>query len=305
MKHFKGIILIVTGAMLWGTTGPLTEWVLKHSGMTVNFLLTVRLLVAGIAILGFLQLTKKPVLEVWKSKCWGRQLLIYSIAGMLGLQYSFTRTIQESNAVFATLLQFLGPIFIVAYTSIKVRMWPPKYQVIGIIGTLVGLFFLLTNVQFDELLVSKEALFWGLILGITFAIYTLYPVHLMSEWGVLLIVGWGMLIGGIVLGMGTFIWQSDEWILLADMKIFLIMASIVFFSSIAFVLFLSSMKYIRPVLTSILSTMEPLTAMAISVVAFSTSFGFWQVIGIFLMLTCVTWISVASEKAEKYDQTDS
>ncbi|MFC5542990.1 MAG: DMT family transporter [Bacilli bacterium] len=300
MKHIKGIMLIVTGAMMWGTTGPLTEWILKSSGMTVNFLLTVRLLVAGIGILGFLQMTKKPVFEVWKTKYWGRQLVVYSIAGMLGLQYSFTTTIQESNAVFATLLQFLGPLFIVAYTSIKVRMWPPRYQVLGIIGTLLGLFLLLTNAKFDQLLVSKEAIFWGLILGITFAIYTLYPVRLMGEWGVLLVVGWGMLIGGIVLGTGTLIWRSEEWILLSNLKIFLIMACIIFFSTIAFVLFLSSMKYISPVLTSILSTMEPLTTMVISVAVFSTSFGFWQVIGIFLMLICVTWISVASEKDEKY-----
>ena len=37
MQHLKGIILIIIGAMLWGATGPLTEWILKDSGMTVNF----------------------------------------------------------------------------------------------------------------------------------------------------------------------------------------------------------------------------------------------------------------------------
>ncbi|MED3661141.1 DMT family transporter [Ureibacillus sp. FSL K6-8385] len=298
MKHLKGISFIVLGAMLWGTTGPLTEWVLKTTGMTVGFLLTLRLLAAGISILAFLQMTKKPIFDLWKTKYWSRQIVVYSILGMLGLQYSFTTTIHVSNAVFATLLQFLGPIFIVAYTSLKVRMWPPGYQVLGIIGTLLGLFLLLTNARFEGLLVGGEALFWGFILGITFAIYTLYPARLMAEWGVLLVVGWGMLVGGIVLGIATFIWKSKEWLLLLDFKIFLIMAAIIFFSTLAFVLFLSSMKYISPVLTSVLSTMEPLTTMVISWMVFSTSFGFWQIIGIVLMLTSVTWISVASEKAE-------
>lgn len=302
MQHLKGIILIIIGAMLWGATGPLTEWILKDSGMTVNFFLTVRLLVAGVAILSFLQITNNSVLAVWKTKYWSRQLVTYSVAGMLGLQYSFTMTIQSSNAVFATLLQFLGPLFILAYTSIKVRTWPPKYQILGVLGTLLGLFLLLTNAKIDQLLVSREALFWGLVLGITFAIYTLYPARLMAEWGVLLVVGWGMLIGGVVLGMGSFIWQSDEWGLLFDFKLLFSMFSIIFFSTAAFVMFLSSMNYISPVLTSILSTMEPLTTMVISMIVFSTRFGLWQVIGILLMLACVTWISVASEKAEKYNK---
>jgi len=35
--------------------------------------------------------------------------------------------------------------------------------------------------------------------GLTFAFYILYPARLMKEWSVLLVVGWGMLIGGVML----------------------------------------------------------------------------------------------------------
>ncbi|NLY79606.1 MAG: EamA family transporter [Lysinibacillus sp.] len=303
MDHLKGIILIVTGSMLWGATGPLTEWLLQNTEMSVNFLLTVRLLIAGVGILLFLQIANKSIFNIWKSKYWIIQLVIYSIIGMLGIQYSFTTTIHKSNAVFATLLQFLGPIFIVGFTSLKLKQWPPRYQIIGILGTFVGLFLLLTNLKFNQLLVSNEAIVWGFILGITFAFYTLYPVRLMAEWGVLLVVGWSMFIGGILLGTGSVIWQSEDWSLLVDWKICLLLASLIFFSTIAFVMFLSSMKYISPVLTSVLSTVEPLTAMVISFIVFSTSFGGWQLVGIFFMLICVTWISVASEKAEKYKKS--
>lgn len=302
MEHLKGILLIVTGSMLWGATGPLTEWLLRDTGMTVHFLLTLRLLIAGVGILLFLRLANKSIFAIWKSKYWVIQLITYSIVGMLGIQYSFTTTIHKSNAVFATLLQFLGPIFIVGYMSIKLKTWPPRYQIVGISGTFIGLFLLLTNGTFDQLFVSNEAILWGFLLGITFALYTLYPVRLMGEWGVLLVVGWSMFIGGILLGTATFIWQSKEWVLLGDGKISSLMACLIFFSTIAFVMFLGSMKYISPVLTSVLSTVEPLTAMVISFVVFSTSFGGWQLIGIFLMLICVTWISVASEKAEKYKE---
>lgn len=297
MKRLKGIVFIVSGAILWGATGPLMEWLLNHTPLTVSFMLTIRLTVAGILLLTYLLLTGKNIFGIWQQKLWGRQLIIFGIAGMLGVQFAFVAAINESNAVLATLLQFLAPIFVVAYVSLSLKKIPPKYQVLGIIGTLIGLFLLLTNASFESLLISPKALLWGIAVGLTFAFYTLYPARLMKEWGVLLVVGWGMLVGGFTLGLVSRVWQSNQWGVLTDFKILILLAALIFFGTVAFILFLSSMKYITAVETSILSSIEPLTAMIISVIVFGTSLGFWQLIGVFVMLVCVTWLSVAGEKA--------
>ncbi|MFJ5790722.1 DMT family transporter [Lysinibacillus sp. NPDC093197] len=297
MERLKGILFIISGAMLWGATGPLMEWLLNHTALTVSFMLTIRLSVAGIVLLTYLLLTGKNIFCIWQQKLWSRQLVIFGIVGMLGVQYAFVGAINESNAVLATLLQFLAPIFVVAYVSLSLKKWPPKYQVLGIIGTLVGLFLLLTNASFDSLLVSNKALLWGVAVGLTFAFYTLYPARLMKEWNVLLVVGWGMLIGGVTLGTLSRVWQSNQWIVFADLKITGLMMALIFTGTLAFILFLSSMKYITAVETSILSSIEPLTAMVISVIVFGTSLGLWQLVGVFVMLVCVTWLSIAGEKA--------
>ncbi|MDM5231562.1 DMT family transporter [Lysinibacillus pakistanensis] len=297
MERLKGIIFIVTGSMLWGATGPLMEWLLSHTPLTVSFMLTIRLTVAGILLLTYLLLTGKDIFGIWQQKLWSRQLIIFGIAGMLGVQFAFVAAINASNAVLATLLQFLAPIFVVAYVSLSLKKWPPKYQVLGIIGTLIGLFLLLTNASFDALLVSNKALLWGVAVGLTFAFYTLYPARLMKEWNVLLVVGWGMLIGGGTLGIIGRVWLSNLWHVFTDIKIVGLMLALIFFGTVAFVLFLSSMRYITAVETSVLSSIEPLTAMAISVIVFGTTLGFWQLVGVFVMLVCVTWLSVAGEKA--------
>ncbi|MDC6269992.1 DMT family transporter [Lysinibacillus fusiformis] len=297
MQRLKGILFIVSGAMLWGATGPLMEWLLNHTSLTVSFMLTIRLSVAGMILLTYLLLTGKNIFGIWQHKLWGRQLIVFGIVGMLGVQFAFVAAIHESNAVLATLLQFLAPIFVVAYVSLSLKKWPPKYQVIGIIGTLMGLFLLLTNASFDSLLISPKALLWGVAVGLTFAFYTLYPARLMREWNVLLVVGWGMLIGGLTLGIVSRVWLSNQWIVITDFKTLLLMVALIFFGTVAFILFLSSMKYITAVETSILSSIEPLTAMIISVIVFGTSLGFWQLVGVFVMLVCVTWLSIAGEKA--------
>ena len=297
MQRLKGVLMIIIGAMLWGATGPLMEWLLSETPLTVPFLLTIRLTVAGILLLLFLQIgLKKKVSTIWKQKIWLKQLFIFSIFGMLGLQYSFVATIDASNAIVATLLQFLAPIFVVLYVSLSMRKFPPRYQVLGIAGTLVGLFLLLTNASFDTLLVSTKALIWGVTVGLSFAFYTLYPARLMKEWGVLVVVGWGMFLGGMLLGIGTGVWRSPEWVLLKDGTMIILLILLILFGTAAFVLFLSSMKYISPVETSVLSSIEPLTAMLISVVMFGATLGMWQVIGIVIMLVCVTWLSVAGDK---------
>lgn len=287
--------MILVGAMLWGATGPLMEWTLDVYPITVAFLLTIRLIVAGIVLLLFLKLKKVRVTAIFRQKIWTRPLLIFSVLGMLGVQYSFVAAIDASNAVVATLMQFLAPIYVIVFISMKWRKWPPAYQVLGMLGTLAGLFLLLTNGRLDTLIISGEALFWGVLVGLAFTFYTLYPARLMQEWGVLLVVGWSMLFGGIFLGLVNPIFLSDEWGLLKDPGILLAILAIIVVGTMAFVLFLSSMRFISPVETSILSAMEPLTAMAISFVWFGHFLTPLQFGGAFLMLIFVTWLSFAGD----------
>lgn len=295
-KRLKGIIMIIIGSMLWGATGPMMEWVLSSSRMSVSFMLTIRLLLAGFLILCFLVVTKRDIYAIWKQPYWWIKLVIFSVFGMLGVQYTFVAAIHASNAVLATLLQFLAPIFVVLYVSFSQKMFPPRYQIFGILGTLIGLFLLLTNGSISNLLVSPVALLWGLGVGLTFAFYTLYPTSVMNEWGVLVVIGWSMLIGGLLLGFSKGFWEFKQYALLAESDTNLMLLAIIFFGTIAFILFLSSMKYISPVETSILSSFEPLTAMFISVIWLGSVLAGVQIIGIILMILCVIWLSIEGNR---------
>lgn len=298
MLRLKGILMIVLGAMLWGMTGSITEWVLANTDLSVPFILTVRLIIAGSSILAYLAFKKEDIFTVVKTPYWRNQVILFSIFGMVGLQFTFSMAIETSNAVVATLLQFSAPIFVVLYVSFSHKKWPPRFQTIGIAGTLAGLFLLLTNGSLSSLLVSTEALLWGVAVGLTFAFYTLYPSRLMKEWSVLTIVGWSMLIGGIMLGIVNRVWQSAEWSLIVQPKMIFIMAILIFFGTLAFLLFLGSMNYISAVETSILSSVEPLTVMVISVIWFDTMLHNVQLLGAMIMLIFVTWLSIGGNKVE-------
>lgn len=305
MNRFKGIAMIISGAALWGATGPLMEWLFGVYGVSVSFLITLRLAVAGVLLLVFLKMKGVAILSVFHGGIWVRQLLIFSVLGMLGVQFSFVSSIETSNAVVATLFQFLAPVYIICFISLRYKKFPPKYQIIGMAGTIAGLFLLLTNGRLDGLAISGIALFWGIMVGLAFAFYTLYPGRLMEEWGVLLIVGWSMLFGGIFLGLVHPVFMSDDWHLLAQPSVALGILAVIIIGTLAFVLFLSSMRFISPVEASILSAFEPLTAMIISALWFGQFLAPLQLSGAAIMLVFVTWLSLAGtgeKKTGKYQK---
>ena len=164
--------------------------------------------------------------------------------------------------------------------------------------TLVGLFLLLTNGSFSGFAMSKVAVLWGLALGFAFSFYTLYPVRLMQEWGVLLSIGWGMIIGGITLFVVNPLTVVTHLDYLADWTIAGMLLLVIIVGTVAFILFMSSMKYISPVEVSILSSFEPLTAMVISVIWFGQVLGMWQLTGAIIMLIGVTWLSIAGSRVK-------
>lgn len=296
MNRLKGILMIIIGSMFWGATGPMMEWLLSETGLSASFMLAVRLIIAGTLMLIFIHLTGTNVFSIWKQALWRNQLLLFSVIGMLGVQMTFVKTIEESNAIVATLLQFLAPILIVIYVSVTAKKWPPKAQIIGIAGTLFGLFLLLTNGSFSSLMVNGSALVWGIVLGFTYAFYTLYPARLMQEWGVLVVVAWGLFLSGIEIAVIGQIWSSNDWVYLTEPIVILMMAGLVILGSSAFVLYLSSMKYITAVETSVLSSFEPLTATIISVIWLGSIMQLWQAVGMGLMLVFVAYLSIAGRR---------
>ena len=298
MGRLKGITMIVFGAMLWGATGPMMEWILAYSQLSIPFMLITRLLLAGVFILVSLKLKGVKIMLPLRQKVWLRQIIIFGIFGMMAVQYAFLASISTSNAVIATLFQFLAPIYIIAFVSWKQKAYPPGAQVLGMSVTIIGLFLLLTNGSLTGFSLSKEAIIWGILVGFTFAFYTLYPARLMAEWGVLLVVGWGMLIGGSILLIMNPVTYITELHYLLDWKVSMMLLLVIIVGTVAFVLFLGSMKYITAVETSVLSSFEPLTAIIISVLWFGQMLGNWQLAGAIILLVGVAWLSIAGSRAK-------
>ena len=76
--------------IFWGITGPLGEYLFENKGIVPEWLVPYRMLVTGAVMLSALYMQKKgSIFDVWKSRKDAIQMIVYGIAGMLTVQYSF------------------------------------------------------------------------------------------------------------------------------------------------------------------------------------------------------------------------
>jgi len=259
----KGIILGILAAILWGISGTSGQFLFQQKAINVEWLITIRLLISGICLLLFANFNNENLFAIWKNKKDSIQLIIFSIIGMLGVQYTYFAAIKHSNAATATVLQFVGPILIAVYLAIKYKKLPKPIEIIAIILAVAGTFLLVTHGKLNSLSISPLALFLGLASAITLAIYSLQPKQLLTKYNAAVVIGWAMLIGGIVFSFVKFPWEIEGiW----DWETTLSVGFVVFLGTlVAFYSYLTATKIIGAQKTSLLSSAEPLVAVLLSV----------------------------------------
>lgn len=293
----RGIFLVLTAAVLWGVSGTVAQYLFQRNGFSPEWLVVIRLLISGVILLILARFKeKKKILDIWKNKNDISSLLLFSILGMLAVQYTYFAAINTSNAATATILQYLAPVMITCYVAIRFKKIPTYKELLAVALALVGTFLLVTHGNINELSITGWALFWGLGSAFALAFYTLQPQNLLKKWGSTMIVGWGMLIGGI-----SFSFINPPWEFVGHWSIssyFAVIFIVIFGTLIAFYCYLESLKYITASETSLLASVEPLSAAVLSVIWLKVEFGVVDWIGSLCIIFTIVILSVAKNKGE-------
>lgn len=295
--QMKGILLTLLGGILWGFCGSCGQFLFQYKEVTSGWLVPFRLTLAGFLILVLLGCKDRGnVLKVWREREGRRDILIFSIFGMMLCQYSYFTTIQYSNAGTATVLQYTGPALILVYLCLKERKRPKAYELAALFCSMFGTFILATHGNVSELAIPAKALLWGMLSAVTLVIYTLQPARLMRKYSTLLTLGWGMLLGGLVLMLLKHPWTLHPVI---DHQTVLAMNFIVLFGTIcAFYFYLTGVKLVGASSASMLACIEPVAATVISVVWLKVRFLPVDLLGFVFVLSTVFIISWNQKKEE-------
>lgn len=286
----KGIMLIVIGTVLWGTSGVISQHLFTDKQFTAEWFVTARLISSGIILLlidAFLH--RGDIFSIWGTKD-RFALIIFGIFGMLGVQYTYFGTIVHSNAATATILQYLMPIFIILYLLVTTHRIPRRIELFSIFLAMLGTFLLVTKGRLDYLAISPAALIWGLTSAAFSAFYTLQPRQIIRQWRSTLVIGWGMLIGGIIMCFYQPVWEFSG---IFDLNAAVSFAAVIIFgTAIAFCAYLESTKYLTPTQISVFASLEPFSSIILSIIFLHINFGMIELIGAFVIISAVTILNI-------------
>lgn len=290
----KGMLNVLIAAVLWGSSGVYAQYIMEQSQMSSQFLTMTRLIFAGFILLTLSFVHGDKVFSVLQNRHDALRLLIFSIVGALTVQLTFLLTIEKSNAATATVLQFLSPTIIVAWFAIARKARPGILVLTAIFTSLIGTFLLVTHGDPTSLSISPAALFWGIASAFAAAFYTTYPSTLIARYGTLPIVGWSMLLGGLIL-LPFYARQGTHFMVNGSL-ILAFFYLVVIGTAVTFSLYLKGAQLIGGPKASILSCAEPLSSAFLSLLLLGITFTVPDWLGTLLILSSVILISMDSRR---------
>ena len=295
MKRYEiiGIILTLLGATLWGVSGTSVQFVGNFRNMNLEWLLTMRLITAGLltVLYGWIR-QGNAIFNVFRNWRDTLGLIIFGVFGMALCQYTYFRSIVIAGAGIATVLQYLAPSMIIIYLLVRYGKQPSTGEIISVILALAGTICLMGNNGFSFESFRSDVLFWGLLSAVGVAVYSVSPVRLLATYGTIPIVGFGMLLSGLV---AAALFQQPHSYATWDVWTVVGCFNVVFLGTIvSFNAYLEGVKRIGAVSGSILSSIEPISAAFFGWALLDNQFSALGLIGMAMIIATV--IIIALEK---------
>lgn len=295
MKSYKliGVFLTLFGAILWGVSGTSVQFLSHYKHINLEWFITMRLLTAGVLTVIYAWCKQgSSIINVFHNRTDLLGLLTFGVLGMALCQYSYFRSIALAGVGVATVLQYLAPSMIIIYLLIRYGKRPSSGESFSVLLVLVGIVCLMGHDGLSVESIPYAVLLWGLLSAVGVAVYSVSPVALLSRYGTLPIVGFGMILSGIV---AAILFHQPYSNVVWDWETVIGCFNVVFLGSIvSFNAYLEGVKRIGAVPGAILSSVEPISAAFLGWLLFDNQFNVLNLVGMALIIATV--IIIALEK---------
>jgi drug/metabolite transporter (DMT)-like permease len=283
------------GGLFWAVGGVFGQTVFGM-GATSQWLVPIRLFVSGVIMLAASAVMGNDLLAPWRGKKDARELVVFGVFGSALCQYGYYSSIEFANAAFATVLSYTSPVLILLYLVVRARRAPKPYELASVLLVLCGAIVCATHGKIGTLGVSPKALIWGILGAAGFAFYTVSPQRLLSLHALPTVVGWGMVIGGIVTGVLCRPWEYAVPLsvsLVARMAVVILVGTV-----FSFCCFQAGVRIVGSLAGSVLSSVEPVASVLLSITVLHMTFQPVDLLGFAMILSTIPIIALGDRKTQ-------
>ncbi|MGE5379595.1 MAG: DMT family transporter [Methylocystaceae bacterium] len=291
-QRWRGLIFIMCADLLWGLSAVIAKFLFNNQVNAFD-LAQLRITLAFILLFCCLLAFNRPLLKVQKHDY--LYMIIFGIAGMSAVQFSYMFTISQTNVATAVFLQYLAPVFILLYAFASGREEINILKVISIATAIIGGFLMVKGSGSEGLAISKLGLTVGLASAVFFAFYTIYGKYGLGKYSPWTMLCWGMGAGSIVWCIYRWPWQTLINYSLTEWGFFFYMA--IFATIIPFGLFFKGLHLLTPVITGVTSTIEPVLSAILAFLILGEALTGWQIIGSVLIILAITLLQTIPNKS--------
>ena len=294
----KGILLIFLCTFMWALNGNVGAYIFQYKAFTPDVLVAIRLTTVGVILLVHdLYRSGRYAFRVVRKRENIPAFLLYSIGGILCMQYGYFTAISYSNAPTTTLIQYTGMFFVIFVVAIMERTWPKPIVYPTLALCSLGLFLMVTGGDPTSLKVSSKALFWGLVSAVGFTNFNLAPTGLSKTYRSMEIMGPSMLLGGLLLILLTRPdFTAPTWDTTSTLCV---LYTIIGGTMIPFWAFLEGARYTGAQKSSIFSLSEAVFSTIVAMVLYHLTFKITDLVGMLMIFGSVLLLCLPEKQKPK------
>jgi len=300
VKQWRGYVMVASGAFLWGCAATVAKLLLARRVDTILMSQT-RVTFSVILMLCILLLFRRDLLRVRRSDLWRMALL--GVVGIAGANYTYYVVIREASVAIAILLQYTAPLFVMAYAAFTREEELTAAKFVAALLALAGCYCAVGGFEAASGL-PAGALGIGILGAVCFAFMTVFTRHLLARYSI-----WTVTLYGFGFASVFWLFINPPWRVIAESPSAGIWAGLVGLSVISvlipYSLFFAGLRHVVSSRAIIVSTLEPVTAIATAAIVAGEKLTLLQGAGAALVLGAIVMLQVRREKGGEEIQEES
>lgn len=277
-----GRIYILLAAFLWGTLGVMASG-LNASGYNGFEVASLRIVFSGLALGVAVPFLWKSIYSALKKS--PRILILHSLSGVFLYNVFYFLSIDKIGVIFSVCLLYTSPIWTLLFTRVILKEHISLYKIIIAFTSFIGVVITL-GIGVNDVQLSMSGIFFGAASGASYALYYVIGKRALKDVQPNTLLVSSFTISGLVFLFIPETWEGLHRLSMEQKPS--IWAAILIMSLIgtvfSYFLFTRGLKTTSPPSISIITTIEPLTAVTLAAIILGDVLQPVQWLGIFLIV---------------------